>query len=54
MFCEKCGSLMVVATNSRGIQTYKCEKGCNDCYTFVYTDTTPPTEKVQVREFAYA
>jgi DNA-directed RNA polymerase subunit M/transcription elongation factor TFIIS len=55
MFCDECGSIMIPASSSRGIQTYKCKAGC-DCYTFIYTEDAPTPEptKVQVREFAYA
>jgi len=30
--CKECGSMMVVATRSRGIVTYRCPRGCNGSY----------------------
>lgn len=38
--CEDCGSPMVLATESRGYQTYRCKRGCS-CYKFVEIPVAP-------------
>lgn len=55
---------MIIASTSRGIQTFACKAGCNS-YTYIFTDeegttthvpapTPAPTPAVYLREFAYA
>lgn len=32
MRCNECASMMVLATRSREIETYRCPRGCNGSY----------------------
>ena len=36
--CDKCQAPMVLASFSRGFQTYRCARGCADSYHFTYED----------------
>ncbi len=53
MFCEQCGSVMHVASTSRGIQTFACKAGC-DCYTFIFTDKNSHTPRKEGGTSNYA
>lgn len=45
MKCTKCQAPMLLASSSRGFQTYRCARGCADSYQFTYNDESPKENK---------